>query len=114
MLLYLLVQVERLGMASLSRLRPFNRRHEGVRDGRIVDALRRRQAVEGDADGELQGAELEPRRVGRAPRARAGVAEGRRRRGEEGGDGVEGGGLGVAAAAGDGDGVVEGTRGLVR
>ena len=39
---------------------------------------------------------------------------GGRGEGEEGGDGVEGGGLGVTAAAGDGDGVVESTRRLIR
>ena len=116
-------------MPPLVRLRAFYRRHERVRHRRLLLAggggLRRREPVEGHADGELQGAELEARGVcggesggagagaGAGARAAARVAQGGGGESQERGDGVERRRLSVAASARDGDCVVECTRGLV-
>jgi len=125
LLLHHLHKVEAIRVAPLVRLGPLYGGHEGVRDrGTLVAGTAVRpggagsfccgEAVEGDADRELEGTELETGGVGAAPAASAGVAKRGGGEGEEGGDGVEGGGLGVAASAGNRDGVVERTRRLVR
>ena len=97
--------MEAFGVAALVGLRTLYGGHEGVRHRRSVaggGGGRGRggggggfggggggEAVEGDAYGELEGAELEAGGVGEAAGAAAGVAEGGGGEGEEGGDGVE-------------------------
>lgn len=123
LLLHHLHKVEAIRVAPLVCLGALYGGHEGVRDrGTLVARTAVRpagsfccgEAVEGDADGELEGAELETGGVGATPAASAGVAKRCGGEREERGDGVEGGGLGVAAAAGNRDGIVERTRRLVR
>lgn len=115
-MLLLVVEAEILRLPPLIRLRSLNRGHERIRYRRLVEfgGLRRRQSVQGDAEGELEGFELHACGVGIAASAAACLSEGGVGEGEEGGDHVERGGLGVAAAASHGHGLVEDGRRLLR
>ena len=119
-------KVEGVRVAALVGLGALDGSHEGVRHRRSVvvtggaaaaagGGFGGGEAVEGDADGELEGAELEAGGDGGGGAGSAdGIAEGGGREGQEGGDGVEGGRLRVATAARHRHGVVESTRRLVR
>lgn len=103
----LVVEVEVLGLAALVGLGPLNGGHERVRHGRVVAGLAGRHPVEGHAEAELQGLELEARGVGGVAGAGARLPQRRRREGEEGRHGVERRRLRVAAAARDAHGLVQ-------
>lgn len=80
LVLHHLEEVEALRVAALVGLRAPDGCHERVRHRRsvvaaVVGGFGGCLPVEGDADGEFQGAELEARRVGAAAGTRARVAE---------------------------------------
>lgn len=114
-LLLLLVKREILRLPSLISLGSLNRRHQGIRDRRLVGSasLGRGQSVERDAEGELEGFELNPGGVGVVARPRACLAQGGVWEGEEGGDHVERRRMGVSAAARHGHRLVEDGGGVL-
>uniref|UniRef100_A0A0D9YA20 DUF834 domain-containing protein n=1 Tax=Oryza glumipatula TaxID=40148 RepID=A0A0D9YA20_9ORYZ len=116
----LVVEVEGAWVVVLVGLGVLDGGHEGVGDGGFIGVEAKEEErrdggepVEGDGEAEVEGLELDAWGVGSAVSAGEGVAEeGRCGWGEEGGDEVEGGGLGVGAVAGGGDnGVVGGDGG---
>lgn len=68
---------------------------------------------EGNPNGELESFELKAGRVSGASSPSASIAEEGGGKGQESGDGVQGGGLGVATSASNQNGVVESAGGLV-
>lgn len=70
----LVVEVEVVGEPALVGLRALDGGHEGVGDGRVVAGVARGDPVQGDAEAELQGFELEAGGVGGVACTRAGVA----------------------------------------
>ena len=107
--------MEGVGVSALVGLGALDGGHEGVGDGRVGRGVGGRGAVKGHREAEVEGLELEARRVRRVAGAAASVAEeGGGREGEERRHGVQRRRLGVATAARHRDCLVEGFCGVRR